>query len=224
MAEIRNWYLAMTEGKLTAHGEIYFSDRIEDGKTIMTTEVKEITYLADRLRIHTRNSEYDLPYASHRTLGGADTNTIPVEYLQGRLEDLDISRWTEGAVEERREKEKAEMGALIPETEENGAVLRFSSRSTYYYLAMIIKKNGRVRYTDSCTVRLGTYTDSVLIDGTIPGTHFAYYPKYESIEFYSWDEALEPVYLQNAGHVSLTFKKDAETFTLAPGEIRRVGD
>ena len=223
MAELRNWYLAMAEGKLNAHGDIYYSEKIEDGKSIMTSEIREITYLADRLQVHTKHSVYDLPYGCHRLMDAADTNSIPVEYLQGKQESLDLTRWMEDAVEERREREKNAMLARIPAGVSQAVVIRFSSESTFYYLAMVIKNGKSISYTDSYTVRLGKYTDSVLIDGTVSGTKYAYYPQYASMEFYTWDDTLGPVFLENTGRESLSIVKDEKTYILHAGECIRIG-
>jgi len=201
MAELRNWYMATQDGKLTAHGDVYFSDKIEDGRLIQTTAVQEITYLSDRLEVRTQNSVYELPYAYHRLVEGIDTNVIPVEYLQGKQEILDISRWTEGAVDERREKEKQEMSRVIEEEDKDAVVLRFSSHAAYYYLAMLVKHGDEISYSDTYKVQPGTYDDSVLI----PDTLFACHPGFETMTFYSWDEGIGTVYLENAGEDAISF-------------------
>lgn len=222
MAELRNWFLSTVDGVLCGHGDVYYSEKIEDGKSIVTTGVNEITYLADRLVIKTKHSVYELPYAYHRQVEGIDTNVIPVEYLQGKEEALDISRWTEGAVDERREQEKAEMISLIDPAVQHAAVLRFSHQSAYYYLAMLVKKANNYIYTDSYTVRPGTYKDTVLIDGTIPGTHFAYYPEYGKIEFFSWDKDFDAVYLENTGVEDLEFITPLGTVSVKAGSCKVV--
>ena len=112
---------------------------------------------------------------------------------------------------------------LLPPDGSDAKLFVLDSEASYYFVAELIRKDGRTDYSTGHYIHSGHIQDSVLI-GNGDAWKFRFFPyKGKRLSFYDWDKESEPVYIYNAGREQLEVDCYAGNFLIEPGTVELIG-
>lgn len=227
--ELKNWWFGVGcrkgNNEIVALGYVYSNESFFDGQGIHTSWIKEVIKKDDILLLKTMNSVYECSLAEH-CVDMSDLNETAVKEKLSHLGNIeDLKKEMEEARKAKRKKEEEALKSLIPEEQDNVMIMEFSDEQPDYFMSMLIKRNGVIRYLKDYTVHVGMVRDSVLIgdydNWDMPleeRIDFRFFPlMYYEIEFYMWCGFTGDVYGKNSGSSKLVLDTPSGRFVIPPG-------
>ena len=229
---LKHWYIDRKrrdlkdnpKGYSILHGNVFGRPGWPDGEPMHSSPIVRSKIEEDTLIIYTENSTYRCQFedSNHEYMDKAALS----EWIEEPV-DAFISR-LQRHVQRKQNHDKDLMLSLLPKDRQSSKafLMNFSPDAEYYFVSMLLVKNGKAYYSEDYDVHVGMFQDSILLgidemyeDQIWHGFDFRYFPfGGNRLEFYVWDKEKEPVFVYNSGKEGIEVDCPYGKFIVLPGE------
>lgn len=215
MTRLYQWHVAaITGGRVILYGVVTGHRKLPDGMFIHTSPIRQVSRDPERedgYIFESKNTKFHVSMAEYDYSQRAATDNDPIPGYEQWLTELEACSGRYAG--KKTTPCEAECGSIL---------LRLGNNHEYYFDAMDVAPETGEHLRGEMHPHVGMVQDSVLCwaGGEAWCSHYdlRYFP-YQggNLEFYVWDTAGLPVYIENSGDSELKIQLEGVVYLIAPG-------